>query len=64
MTKEKLRADVLAAIPDAWLDPLLSGQAAVIREPITPRQIEELLTRIRTNISAVLDLHGIKGAKR
>jgi hypothetical protein len=54
------RADILAAIPDNWLDPLLTGPTAVIRDPITPKQIEGLLNRIRENVSTVLDKHGFK----
>lgn len=60
ITQADLRSDILAAIPDTWLDPLLTGPTAVIRDPITPKQIEGLLNRIRESVSSVLDKHGIK----
>ena len=47
---EREREACLSAVPDSWLDPLLTGPIAVIGKTANAADIEELLFAIRNRI--------------
>ena len=59
-TKRQMEQRVVrAAIPNNWLDPLLSGPKAVIgMPPYDCRDIESLLNAIRARVDAALRAKG------
>lgn len=50
-----LRDAVLAAFPDSWLDPLLTGPAAVVKIPAGCPEIAELLQSVRRRVEEVFE---------
>jgi hypothetical protein len=53
---EKQRRAIIDAVPDNWLDPLLTGPEAVIGKqgPYTARDIENVLRAIRERVIAAV----------
>lgn len=56
---QKIRKDVLDAIPHTWLDPLLSGPRCVLSLPASGPDVEALLRETKKRIAEVFDEYGI-----
>lgn len=52
-----LQADVLAAIPSNWLDPLLTGRGSIGSPPYSVKQLEQLLQGVTARVMAALAKH-------
>lgn len=57
---QKIRKDILDAIPSTWLDPLLSGPRCVLTLPASGPDVETLLRAVKRRIADVFDEYDIK----
>jgi len=53
--KKEMKKEILAAIPNNWTDPLLTGPESAGELPYGYKEIENLLNTIRTRIKTILD---------